>query len=223
MTETDNYIANHYFGQLDIAAQTWVDNPVEHLRQNYIKHYDWCISTFAEGTPGPDWKPYVKKLFEHMPRISHISVHGPTQHTERISPEQLTTLLFLIDDPGNQDMVANMSNKDETLAWFCANHSVRYIDNYNHEFAVKFKQVLENWTGHSLDDSFIPHTGNVIPLLYGKACWDLYGCDLPECETEEEADDAQQAVWDILAMQLPLVCKRGPGASDVAMPDFDIE
>lgn len=93
------------------------------------------------------------------------------------------------------------SNSEEALAWFSCSHAITYGFS---GVGQKFIKLLNKWTKQSLDIDTPIRLDSVVTLLYGPACWQLYGCVLSK---DTDSDAVFKTYNDISKAGLPLVFK----------------
>lgn len=112
-------------------------------------------------------------------------------------------ILGLLFTPDNLATFLNIENSEEQLAWFCCDRASSYVypDKISHEHF--FRTILTNWT----DTPYLlgrPSLDKVVSLIYGPACWELYGTELNE---DMDPVELSRVVHDIANANLPFAFK----------------
>lgn len=218
MRALEQTLLTHQLTDLELAKKAWAITPDgEHLRK-YITNYDWCISMIVTNIASVP-RPYIKQILEHLPTLRVAILNG-----HRDLPLDLSDhLLDLLIDPANESIINGFDNKDEVLAWFCADHCVLYMDEANREEkqARKFRRLLREWTGQTISEDTEPVPAFVIPLLHGDTCWELFGHHVIGDNLDEDIEESSVCVREIAKLGLPLTFreKKHPQEAIPDMPD----
>lgn len=115
---------------------------------------------------------------------------------------------FFLQD-NNISKLTNKEDGENALAGFCCDQAVSFLYGSNLEQRKKLNELLLKWTNKNIDIEQKSLISQVVSILYGSACWDLYGDDTT-------VDSELMGIVDtIMAAKLPFAFKN----QDV--PDFE--
>lgn len=155
------------------AARVWRENGKEWAFNQMKYAYSELVARLVrEGSSKQDMVDYAVML---LPDVCKGFVTAKDHMYDELS----SNLLIMLTTNDNLDLLLKQNNGETTLAWFCCDHSVYYARGGFYKVASTFRQLLTRFTGKDLesDADKNPELDYVVTLLYGQACWDLYGSD----------------------------------------------
>lgn len=179
--------------KLDSALENWVnDKSLQSFLEVRNKYRELLTGTITVAT--------ADAALLYTPRILEIFSESKQTLPIWMSRE----ILDLLTEDGNLTIYLTLANSEQMLAWFCCDRAALITFRDDIARIEEFKDLLFRWTGHQFSDKERPTLDNVSTLLYGPACWELYG---KECSPDDDPDDVDMLGREIAELGLPLMFK----------------
>lgn len=124
---------------------------------------------------------------------------------EQLASDISNLCLDILLDGDNLQKYLESKKAEQMLAWFCCDHSSAYLyGDADDKYMPMFRDLLKRWTNFEIAEDIHLDTPFVANLLYGKAAWDIYGCDT---SVVGPAEEIRTAVSNIVLAGLPLIFK----------------
>lgn len=137
---------------------------------NFRQYFEQCIKLLNDGTVA-ERKENTHKLIRYFSLLCEATIACQRELPGMLSKKLVDVLL----KDENLDRVLKQENGERMLGWFCTDHSSYYVLGDNATEARNFKKLLAQWTKQDLSSMGSPSLDKVVSLLYGPACWELYG------------------------------------------------
>lgn len=112
-----------------------------------------------------------------------------------------TRFLTLFD---NLNQLLKIDGAEKALAWLCLDCAKHNTKSSSSMSDTSLKVLLPKWTGEKVTLKENVTIESVVKILYGQAAWELYGRDLQELRSSQDADEF---ISSILAAELPFTFK----------------
>lgn len=189
-----------YLEELKLKVAEWNINKSIFNYHEMLAAFDYLICTNTLET-----QERLDTIISYFPLICLAGNEVKRECSIRVSDKMLTLL-----KPDVVNKILNLAEGEKVIAWFCCDHAITYYNvsslKVKLEWATEapFKDLIKNLTGQELDEATIPTLDIVVSLLYGPACWELYGCDIVN---SPDSGIAAEVISSIISSNLPLVFK----------------
>lgn len=178
--------------------------------------------SFAE-----DYGDYVKELFAEKDAsltdkkeiINYLPLlcNGAAEFGKMITASLSERVIDLLLDKEVFDHLKAKEDFNETLAWLCMDHSWVYMyGSDNGEYSEKYRQLLSNWTGVSIEQKTLPSLAFTLDLLYGPHLRDIYDLHVDE---DTDTGSIQEKLRLVRSLGLPFVFKNQDSSVEVTIPE----
>lgn len=163
---------------------------------NFRQYFEQCIKLLKEGSPA-EQKENTTKLLKQYVLLCESTIACGREMPGMLSKK----LVDLLSADENLDYILKLENGERAMGWFCTDHAMFYILGDNTTEARNFRKLLSKWTKLDLTVMGSPSMDKVVSLLYGPACWELYGRHI-DGNTDDEV--AIEVCREIYHANLPL-------------------
>lgn len=199
----------YHLRKVSELLSNWKTDPsmktVIHLKVGYNSCVE-CAHLRMRSSPH-----FTKAVLTFFPDV----LMALSERRREMAQDMSTSLVDLIVANEDLGVITQQEKGEKALTWFCLTHAFMQTWSGSHGFSEKFKTLLHTWTGQQLAANIRPTLDVVTSLLYGPACWELYGIN-----NDEEDDEVVAAcIRDILELNLPLTFKKQDSPIQLIIPN----